>query len=320
MAIFVVAIHTHPFENYTLGFLEKIYNMLVSTAVPFFFIASGFLLFKKVENLINLEKIWKYLIKMIKLYFIWTLIYMPLTIYSYIVNEHSILMDTLLFIRGLFFIGEHYRSWILWYLLSLIYSMFIIGILLKFKVSLKRIFTISIVLFVFGNIMSFLVNNVNDLQGILKILVKFYSYVFGSGRIFTGMFYISSGIIIAKTKINVVTLGALAIMLVGIICYLFAPSLLSSLSIAIYSVAFFFVVLKIQLKNNFIYKKMRETSTTFYFLHLICWSIYTIIFIKNPDHYGMDSFVITILGCLFMSIILIYLKRYKLFSWIKVIF
>jgi hypothetical protein len=112
----------------------------------------------------------------------------------------------------------------------------------KIQSIIKKIFTISIVLFVFGNVMSFLVNNVNDLQGILKTSVKFYRYVFGSVRIFTGIFYISSGIIITKTKISVVTLGTLAIMLMGIIYYLFAHSLLSSLSIAIYAVTFFFVV------------------------------------------------------------------------------
>jgi hypothetical protein len=317
MAIFVVAIHTHPLKNYEFGFFGKIYGMFLSSAVPFFFISSGFLLFEKIDDLVNLERVWKYLIKIIKLYCIWTLIYMPLTVYDYIINDHSILMDLLLFIRGLFFIGEHYNSWILWYLLSLIYSIFLIGILLKFNVSLIKIYTISILLFTFGNIMTFLVTNINDLYGILKTIVKLYNYAFGNGRLFTGMFYVSAGIFIVKNKVNINLAICLCIMLSGILCNIFAPPLLSSMSVAIYSIKLFIIVLKIQLRNNIMYKKLRESSTIFYFLHLICWSVYTIIFLNKPNHDGMDSFVIVVIGCSVLSIILISLKRYKTFSWIK---
>jgi hypothetical protein len=317
MAIFVVAIHTHPFENYKLGFFERIYSMIVSSAVPFFFISSGFLVFEKINDFSNLERIWKYSIKIIKLYCIWTLIYMPLTIYDYVVNDHAIVMDVFLFIRGFFFIGEHYNSWILWYLLSLIYSIILIGILLKFNVPTIKIYAISILLFVFGNVMSFLVNNINDLYGILKTLVKLYSYAFGSGRLFTGMFYISAGIFIVKNKIKINLVICICTMFFGILCNLFAPSLLSSLSIAIYSIILFLLVLKIQLKNNIIYERFREASTIFYFLHMICWSVYTIVFLNKPNHYGMDSFVIVFIGCFILSIFIIFLKKYKKFSWIK---
>jgi hypothetical protein len=188
MAIFVVAIHTHPLENYALGFSEKIYNMLVSMAVPFFFISSGFLLFGKIDNLVDLGKIWKYLKKIIKLYCIWTLIYIPLTIYAYIGNDHSALMDALLFIRGLLFIGEHYNSWILWYLLSLIYSVILIGILIKFNVSIILIYLISILLLIFGHTMSFFVNEINDLQGFFKTIITLYKYAFGNGSYLQGCF------------------------------------------------------------------------------------------------------------------------------------
>ena len=44
-AVIVVAIHSHPFENIPLPmWADFVYKLICNTAVPFFFIASGFLL------------------------------------------------------------------------------------------------------------------------------------------------------------------------------------------------------------------------------------------------------------------------------------
>jgi len=45
MAIFVIAIHTHPFNNIDNDIFLLIYNYIMKSAVPFFFMASSFLLF-----------------------------------------------------------------------------------------------------------------------------------------------------------------------------------------------------------------------------------------------------------------------------------
>ena len=238
---------------------------------------------------------------------------MPLTIYDYIVNDRSIKMSLFLFIRGLFFTGENYNSWILWYLLSLIYSIFFIGILLKFKVSIIKIYIISIIFFIFGNTMDFLINNIESLHGIPKTMVKLYSLIFEKGRLCTGMFYVSAGIFITRNKIKINLVTCIFIILLGILCNFFSPSI----SVAIYSITLFLIVLRIQFKNNVIYGKLREASTVFYFLHMICWSFYTIIILNTPNHYGIDSFIITFIGCSILSVILIFLKRYQKFSWIK---
>jgi hypothetical protein len=131
------------------------------------------------------------------------------------------------------------------------------------------------------------------------------------------MFYVSTGIIIVKNKIKINTPMCLFIMCFGILCNLFTPPFWSSFGTPVYSVMFFMVIIKIQLKNNSVYGKLREASTIFYFFHLICWSIYTIVFLKEPNHLGIDSFIITLTGCLILSIVLILLKKHKNFTWIK---
>lgn len=49
MAIVVIAIHTHPQRSSNYVFVQKSAEIIYSLAVPFFFMDSGFLLFKKIN-------------------------------------------------------------------------------------------------------------------------------------------------------------------------------------------------------------------------------------------------------------------------------
>ena len=125
MAVVVVAIHTHPFENCTNSDFLKIYELMVNMAVPFFFLASGYFLGMKMnwsfaENLDDTNRIIKQLKKIIQMYLIWTVLYLPLAIYHFISLKTIPIKAVLIYIRGFLFIGEQYNSWPL-YCLSYIY-------------------------------------------------------------------------------------------------------------------------------------------------------------------------------------------------------
>lgn len=86
MAVVVIAIHIRPEVSFSNHSVKIIFEGIYSLAVPFFFMASGFLLFRKAR--IPLEDVGKarilsYLKRMLKLYVVWTLIYLPLTIYGF---------------------------------------------------------------------------------------------------------------------------------------------------------------------------------------------------------------------------------------------
>jgi hypothetical protein len=319
MAVFVIAIHTQPFVRCTSKFFMGVYEMLVSTAVPFFFTASGFLLFEKIDDVNNIKRLWRHLAKITRLYIIWTLLYMPLTIYEYVINGNPAYINALLFIRGTFLTGEHYNSWILWYLLATIYSLLLIGVLLKFNVKIIVIYIISILLFVFGNTMSFLVSNIDYLRGAFRDFAGFYGYLFVHGRLLTGTFYIVTGIIIAKNRRNIPMLISVFILLLGIFLRLYASQLISSLSTPLYSVVLFLMILSMDLKGRDVYLKFRKTSAVFYFFHLMCWSVYTIVILNNPNQCGIDSFVVTLLGCSLIAAGLAVLEKHKIYKWIGVI-
>ena len=143
MAIFVVAIHTGPLENCTRTPVQSVYDSIVSLAVPFFFLSSGFLLAKKFiepfENEENENLLIGYLRRILKLYITWTAIYLPLAVYHFIYEGIHPIKAILLYIRGLIFVGEQYNSWPLWYLLSTIYAILLVYSLYKKKVKLRSI-------------------------------------------------------------------------------------------------------------------------------------------------------------------------------------
>ena len=55
-AILIIILHTSPFQSYSKIISFGFRNIITIIAVPFFFCASGFLLFKKCSVLIDKEK------------------------------------------------------------------------------------------------------------------------------------------------------------------------------------------------------------------------------------------------------------------------
>jgi peptidoglycan/LPS O-acetylase OafA/YrhL len=112
MAFCVVALHTITLEQSKLIIINELYDSFVNMAVPFFFIASGFLLAKKLQLPLhkeeNIDIIKKYLIRIVKLYLIWNIIYLLLAIIGFILEKSTPLMSIYLYLRGLFLVGQQY--------------------------------------------------------------------------------------------------------------------------------------------------------------------------------------------------------------------
>lgn len=107
-------------------------------AVPFFFLVSGFFLFGKVFNEPNNHNkevvIISWLRKNLRLYLIWSLIFLPYAIYGYYQDQTPFLKATAIYFRDLLFVGEHYLSWPLWYLLGLLWSGLIVYFAQKYHI------------------------------------------------------------------------------------------------------------------------------------------------------------------------------------------
>lgn len=144
-SLLVISIHTDPLMTYSESGNFILTRIIARLAVPFFFVASGYLLSvrfidnRKYNNKITI----KYINKILSIYLISILIYIPLNIYNGYFSE-SLNIGKIL--KDLFFDGTLYH---LWYLPASIIGVCIVYIL-RCKFSFKITFFISIALYIVG--------------------------------------------------------------------------------------------------------------------------------------------------------------------------
>lgn len=313
MAIFVIAIHTEPFAGVSNGFILKIFNSTVSLAVPFFFLASGYLLAKKLNWPFNssddITAIKKYLFKMIKLYAFWSLIYLPLAVYRYVTGKYSLLSSVLSYIKGFFILGENYNSWILWYLLSTIFALVFILICAKLRFSPYLTVAIGLCLISVGIGFDYLVSYSSTLPTILSSLKNLIIVTLGSGRIFKGAFYISCGMLLAHKKINQLV-GLPAFLISYVLNYFISNSFVSAYITIISCVSLFITAENIKLKDSPVYPILRKMSTSMYFIHLYVFTFYYYL-VYRQKVFGLDSFLVTTFISIAVSFVYVYIKNKK---------
>lgn len=297
LAIFVVAIHTHPFESIQNPEFKLIWFTLLNLAVPYFFIASGFFLFIKLSNHADfssrLKVVKTYTIRIIKLYIYWTILFLPITIWDLANNQLPISKDAVSFFRGFLLIGENFYSWPLWYLLSMIISLIIIYFLMLKKVKLQTIFIISVILF----IIAVTVNQLISLESFNPILISVKDIIsksFGTARLFTGMVYIMIGAMFATQKIRFTNLHYLIAILVGISLQLYRKPIISPLAFVLLPTLLFSLSKQLNLETLKSPYFFRKGSTVLYFTHMLVFFLFTYLF-KEFRYYGWDAFLVSVL-------------------------
>lgn len=301
MSFFVVAIHIQPFVAFEQLSFYRFYDSMLRLAVPFFFMVTGFFLTKKMKKLPQ-DK-WASVFfdaakKKLRLYLIWTLIYFPLAVYGFVFIQHcSFAKAVVRYVLNLFFVGENYNSWILWYLLSAVYALMFFGILLKYNCSLKICVVAGIFVYMLGLGFDAVVHHFSDLRGVYILMA-----VFRNGRLATGFGFIGAGIIMANCK-----LPSLRVMGIGFAVSFLAYAFFEEYTFAqtflfIASLCFFrcILLLPICTKNKNLFLYFRECSSVLYFLHLLIWTLYyEFVFNRNP--HGLEPFVVTISICMIIA-------------------
>lgn len=133
--VLIIAVHTFPLVsiNNTIDFIFT--HSLCRIGVPFFFMATGFFILSK--SLENKKVLISYIKKILIIYLICMLIYLPINIYSGQLKNLSFLQ----LILNITINGTFYH---LWYFSALVLGIFIVYFLLK-KLSLKTKTTYIIV-------------------------------------------------------------------------------------------------------------------------------------------------------------------------------
>lgn len=259
----------------------------------------------------------KSLVKYIKLYLIWTIIYLPLAIHYYVFSsDPSFTLYSAIknYFIGFFFTGEHYNSWMLWYLLSVIYTLLLLLIFSKIKLPEKPGFVISGLI---GLPISILFNyfsmKYDNSEGLLHFISYLTRATIFDGRILRGFLYIPLGIMISRISINKIISSICFIS--GYIVILLDNFWLNDVAIAICSVGLFCLIISIPNEKIKIETKcFRKMSIVIYFLHMYVYTAYYMV-IYGKKTVGIDSFIVTTVLCIIIGYI--YSSKSKLIPEIK---
>ena len=150
-AVLIVSIHTAPLESLSTRANSLLVNCFCRVAVPFFFVSSGFLVFKKVQigQNFGFSPIWKYVKKILWLYLFWSAVYFPFTAARIYRNRGtgaalSIFLDWL---KNMVFSAGY---GFLWYLPATAAAVLAVGFLLKKRVSINAVLAIGFCLYLVG--------------------------------------------------------------------------------------------------------------------------------------------------------------------------
>lgn len=289
MAIVVIAIHTHPERSSNYVFVQRSAEIIYSLAVPFFFIASGFLLFKKINLPLDddgNQRIKRYLSKIVKLYLLWTAIYLPMSVLGFVNDGTSLMKSMLIFVRNVLLVGENYMSWPLWYLLALIVAVLIIWGLLKLRMSRRLILLLSVITALAGLGLDYCHEN-----GMFQTLTNPYFALFAKTRngLFVGFLYVALGLVCSGGYKNqlIVEIACCAL---GIIGFAFDAPLANAFIVY----ALFSFVSRIE--GNKIKREQaqfcRSLSTIVYLIHM--YIVALLVYVFNME-YGFSLFVLTAL-------------------------
>lgn len=340
-AILIVTIHVEPFgfaaprQTYIAALNFLVQHYLARIAVPFFFVTSGFLLYRKTSYKdFDTEYTVRYLKRILRLYLVWTIIYFPVILPGLLNNEKGLLYAVLKYIRDIVFVGSYAH---LWYFPALIFAVALTSFLLSKKVSPLTILLISAVLYFFGLFAQSwygFILPVKLLSPEIWIVLKQAEKIIVTTRdgLFDAFFFVSMGMYIAFSDIRIKPEKAASLFGISMLALLIETLILQRLGFArehdMYlflgpSVFFLFCFLiDVELTDSPIYKKMRSLSTLIFCIHPWILHALTIILdnIAGDNIINCNLFVLTLASTILLSFFIIGLSEYSLFKWLKLLY
>lgn len=198
-ALLVVAIHVYPFVDMSPVFNQYFIAIVCRLAVPFFFVVSGYFFFRKIrrnETEENREKLKDYLWRIGKIYLIWTVIYLPYTIWNYASVGFS-WQSIFSWVRDFFLNGSYYH---LWFLPAMMLGMAIVWFLYE-KRGMMFTLKVSLGLYVVGYLINIYAPYWETLPYV-SILYGFFQKTLVTARdgFFFAPMFLSLGLLLAKTR------------------------------------------------------------------------------------------------------------------------
>lgn len=322
MALFVVILHTHPLYavNRTADFLTA--DVIARVAVPFFFAATGFLLETQISGHRAgvRETIVRYVWKVLKLYCIWTVIYMPVILYNkFIVNGETVAYGIFTLIRDFIFAGSYGQ---LWYLPAAAVGLVVVFTLRKYlgegktALLLLALFLMGLATQSYFGLASALVSP----DGILWQGMKAVKKVMVTCRngVFFGSIFIYMGTWIARRDIKIKVWEAVSGLAISTLLLCVEAAYLWSIGsvrekdmyLLLLPAVFFLMLLALQIQVGWDTVYLRKTSTNIYLVHTAFKFIYRE-FVGERNENGIPLFLFTLAGSFAAVYLIERFERYR---------
>lgn len=309
-AILVFMIHVPPFGDDPSGLQKYIqfglHIYLCRLAVPFYFVCSGYFLFRKMPlYALDTNQIRDYCFKILRLLGIWTI---------------------------LLFAGKTVH---LWYLQGTVIAVVILNLCLRLRLRLPMIWVMACGLYAIG----LLGDSYYGLTAgwtdcfVIKLLSKGYGLFFHTTRngVFMGFIFILMGATLAIHPAQLQPRTTLAGLVLSMLCLFVEAILLQyhkipadhNMYIFLLPAVFFLFSLAtgITLKNRPVYRHLRDIGTLLYFTHVMVDHCVGIAISVLGNTFGIDirsfQFVLSLLFTLLLAICIESLSHRERFKWLR---
>ncbi len=325
-SILIIILHLRPFLNSSNELDLAFNNIITRICVPIFFIITGYFVAKKEK--VNENYIKEYIRKTIPLYFVWSLLYIPVIIgtiikYLPIINEYiskinitlpfliilSIILLPIIVLVALCYTGVYYH---LWYFPAIIFSLIVLK-KWKQKFNIKYLLIISFILLLFGATETY--------YGVLPLSIKrtlsYYYNIFFTTRnfLFFGLFYVVLGYYVG-TKEKAYSKYCFLKLIVSFFLLTFEAILLhdtdrlnSNILLSCIPLTYYLFISSIYITNSMKLDFQFGTYSKYYYLiHPMAIFVISSLY-KNINYYPYLSIMIVILITHITSTLIIKLKE-----------
>lgn len=312
-AIMVFTIHISPFQDTSFGAAQKLNSFfqgyLCRLAVPFFFVSSGFFLFRKMElSHLKTDVIRDYCFKIFRMIGIWSV---------------------LLVVGGTFH---------LWYMGATVVAMLLLNLCLRLGIRIRFVCVLAVVLYCVGLLGDSYYGLIAPLENIavFRYGIKGYAFFFESTRngLFMAFIFVLMGALLAHSDTKMRPKTAMAGFAASMICLLAEYLLLELYSepkdhnmyvCLLPAVYFLFsMACSMNLKDRVIYRRLRNIGVLVYFLHIMVNKIVKL-GISVVEKYlgtgcGAYEFLISLLLTFAVAVVIEWMSHKEKFRWLRWIY
>ena len=333
MCSLVVMSHTSAFSSFGSDWNFAISHIIAHLAIPVYFMASGFFLFKKIKGKewSETRKVLKtYILRIFRMYTLWSIVYFPLYISLQKSKGMSLSNISCQYLYDFIFCGTYIH---LWYLLALIVATAILSLAVKSNLNLKWLLVAGFVLYLIGALGDSYYG-IGEKIPVINVLLKNILIVFKSTRngIFVGLFFVVLGAYFSDNMKNENVLKCKILSFAFMLCLLVEGFVLRKYNIPKGFNTFLFLIptayymfqwaLQANLENRKVYKEIRSLSIVIYCIHL--WVAEVVRVAQKMIGFSISNslvyFLIVFCISLVAAIILRKMEQYRYFKWLKIFY